>query len=379
MIQLSFILHLFSIFGLKLNKTLIFNCKHINYMDKQEYKDFLKNLESTINDESLKYLFKCFYSDLDSDVDKDKILNMGLNLFFGNFDYGKTNENEDWKNNFKNSIREKYEVIKTNKDGKTPTKYKLKDPSKKTLESLSANTYIVKAKEQWLKIREGLSEFFEKIKKPINKTLIYEAPPYLLSIVEKSDSVETNFEAEFIFHPDCSSPYVNAIKNCFDNKKDTISDILAKNGVGFFDVIPIPIPINSDLRTLWAVDEKFIIECKRIFVHFFEWALKIYIFKLGDRIDKDNHKIAIGIPLKNAVTLYEYHSEETNWFVDNYISCIDFSEGHSFNAKNKKPLGLWVQQYKNCIIGSSNTPSGQLMKIAFKDAKKKRTFRRIIL
>ena len=348
--------------------------------DKLKYEKFLKTIENEIEYESLKNLFKCFYTNLDKDDNRDEILNTGLNLFFGNFDDINKIENiENWKENFKNSIREKYEVIKTNKDGKTTTKYKLKDPSKNTLESLTANDYLEKAKEQWLKIREGLSEFFEKIKKPINKTLIYEAPPYLLSIVEKSESVETNFEAEFIFHPNCSSPYVNAIKNCFNKKKGNISDILAINGVGFFDVIPIPIPINSELRNLWAVDKKFIIDDKRIFVHFFEWALKIYIFKLGERIDKDNHKIAIGIPLKNAVTLYEYHSEETNWFVDNYISCIDFSEGHSFNATNKKPLGLWVQQYKNCIIGSSNTPSGQLMKIAFKDAKKKRTFRRIIL
>lgn len=337
-------------------------------MDKQEYKYFLEKLESTINDESLRYLFKCFYSDLDSDFDKDKILNMGLNLFFGNFDdINKIQDNINWTENFKNSIREKYEVIKTNKDGKPTTKYKLKDPSKETLGSLTTNDYIGKAKDQWLNIRKELDNYFDEIKKPINKTLIYEAPPYLLSIVENSDPVETNFEAEFIFHPDCSSPYVNAIKNCFDNKEDTISDILAKNGVGFFDVIPIPIPINSDLRTLWAVDEKFIIECKRIFVHFFEWALKIYIFKLGDRIDKKKHKIAIGIPLKNAVTLYEYHSEKPDWFVDNYFSCINFSERHSFDPKNKKPDGLWLQQYKNCIIGSSNTPSGQLMKIAFKD------------
>jgi hypothetical protein len=27
-----------------------------------------------------------------------------------------------------------------------------------------------------------------------------------------------------------------------------------------------------------------------------------------------------------------------------------------------------VQPYKNCIIGSSNTPSGDLMKLAFNDA-----------
>ena len=67
------------------------------------------------------------------------------------------------------------------------------------------------------------------------------------------------------------------------------------------------------------------------------------------------------------MTLYEYHSEKTNWFVDNYFSCINFSEEHSFDPNNKKPDGLWVQKYKNCIIGSSNTPSDKLMEIAFKD------------
>ena len=334
-------------------------------MDTPEYKKFLGKLESKIKDESLRNLFKCFYSDLDNDENKDKILNIGLNLFFGNFVASKTNENEneDWKNNFKNSIREKYEVIKTNKDGTTTNKYKLKDPSKETLDSLKKDDYLTEAKKKWESIKGSLCCFFNKLKienKKINKTLIYEAPPYLLSIDESNNLV---FEAEFIFEKNCSSPYVNAIKNCFNSQDKEISKILIDEQTGFFDVIPIPIPINSDLRTLWAVDEKFIIECKRIFVHFFEWALKIYIFKLGDRIDKNNHKIAIGIPLKNAVTLYEYDKINTKWFKDYFY--VNFSEPHRFDAKNKKSEGLWVQQYKNCIIGSSNTPSGQLMRMAF--------------
>jgi hypothetical protein len=333
-------------------------------MDTPEYKDFLEKLENEIENESLKCLFKCFYQNLDKNNEADKeTLNIGLNLFFGNFDDGKTNEKEDWKNNFKNSIREKYKVIKVNKDGTITTKYKLKDPSKETLDSLKTDDYLTEAKNKWLQIRLELDKYFDEIKYPICKTLIYEAPPYLLSIVEKSDPVKTNFEAEFIFDDNCKSPYEKSIKNCFENKEDKISVILSEKGVGFFDVIPIPIPINSDLRTLWAVDKKFKIDKKRIFVHFFEWALKIYLFKLKGRIDTENHKIAIGIPLKNAVTLYEYHSEKTNWF-NYFFSKINFSEQHNFNEK-VKPEGLWVQQYKNCIIGSSNTPSGQLMRMAF--------------
>ena len=337
--------------------------------DKLKYEKFLKTIENEIEYESLKNLFKCFYSDLDKDDNRDEILNTGLNLFFGNFDcINKIENNEEWKDKFKKSIKEKYEVIKTNKDATTTKKYKLKDPSKETLDSLKTDDYLTEAKNKWLQIRLELDKYFDKIKKPINKTLIYEAPPYSLSIVENSEPVKTNFEAEFIFDPNCSSPYVYAIKNCFnDTEEVNISNILAKNGVGFFDVIPIPIPINSDLRTLWAVNEKFSIDKKRIFVHFFEWALKIYLFKLGERIDKKKHKIAIGIPLKNAVTLYEYDSEKLDWFDHNDFSCINFSEEHSFDPKNTKPDGLWVQKYKNCIIGSSNTPSDKLMEIAFKD------------
>ena len=36
----------------------------------------------------------------------------------------------------------------------------------------------------------------------------------------------------------------------------------------------------------------------------------------------------------------------------------NFCAAHIFDAVNSKKVGLWVQPYKNCIIGSSNTPSG---------------------
>ena len=55
--------------------------------DKLKYEKFLKTIENEIEYESLKNLFKCFYSDLDKDDNRDEILNTGLNLFFGNFDY----------------------------------------------------------------------------------------------------------------------------------------------------------------------------------------------------------------------------------------------------------------------------------------------------
>jgi hypothetical protein len=321
--------------------------------------DKLNEIQDGLKNQKLLYLFECFYRPLDKDDPNDQAkLNIALNLFFGNFteltdvnDLKTTN----WIQFFKSSIKEKYET--TNKDG--TVKFKLKDPAKGLLDNWESYKYLNEAKTKWGYIKESLDNYFDKLT-IINKTLIYEAPPYLLSI-DESNNLE--FEAEFIFDKGCSSPYVNAIKNCFNKQESTeISQILIDNETGFFDVIPIPIPINSDLREKWATEDKFIIDRKRIFVHFFEWALEIYLFKLKGKICPDIHKLAIGIPLKNAVTLYEYAEEEKEWPKQMKTK---FCETHQFNATNKKQVGLWVQQYKNCIIGSSNTPSGDLMKLAF--------------
>ena len=85
------------------------------------------------------------------------------------------------------------------------------------------------------------------------------------------------------------------------------------------------------------------------------------------------HKIAIGIPLKNAVSIYEqaqYEQAQNNNMWLGFELDKNFCDAHNFNKTNKKPDGLWVQPYKNCIIGSSNTPSGELMKLAFEIKKK---------
>jgi hypothetical protein len=328
---------------------------------------FLVKLEEEIVNDDLKKLFKYFYYSLeDSDIIYNETVNSALNLFYGNFNSeGKAESGEKWKLNLKNSIRERYQVIKTKKDGSEVITHKLKEPSKNTLESLQAEDYLEKAKEKWIEINKELVKYFIEIKKrlKVDKTLIYEAPPYLMSI---DDQGEIRFEAEFIFDDNCTSPYANAIKKCFNSPLESrVQDLLIETSTGFFDVIPIPMPINSDLRQAWSTDEKFIIEGKRIFVHFFEWAIKIYLFKLNGSVKKHSHKLAFGIPLKNAVTLYEYSRSNKDWFCElTGFHEYNFLQPHDLSAFTPEE-GLWLQMYKSCIIGSSNTPSGSLMKIAF--------------
>lgn len=315
----------------------------------------INDILNGIENDKLKCLFKCFYCNLEND---NETINIALNVFFGNFNENDTvNElnNTYWVDKFKSSIKERYSVTKNG-----VTKYKLKEPDQHTIENLSEQKIIDMGKSKWDKIKMSLQKYFDSLKYPISKTLIYEAPPYLISIDEQN---EKNFEAEFIFDQKCLSPYVNAIKNCFTHNNGKVDVILIDNSVGFFDVIPIPIPINSDLREKWATDKKFIIDNKRIFVHFFEWALEIYLFKLNEKFETEDHKIAIGIPLKNAISIYEHAKNNNDW--PGYELDINFCDAHNFNDTYTKPEGLWVQPYKNCIIGSSNTPSGELMKLAF--------------
>jgi len=213
---------------------------------KNEYDELLSTIEEGIKDHALKCLFKCFYKPLNFGIEEDlKTLNIGLNLFFfgdcAHGDADSTHDNERWKEGFKSSIKEKYES--------SNGKFKLKDPSqniKEKINQLEADDFIKTAKNKWVDIKKALDFYFVEL---INaggaeKTLIYEAPPYLLSI---NNINNITFEAEFIFDEGCSSPYVNAIRNgLVSEPKESVKDILIKNKVGFFDVIPIPIPINSD-------------------------------------------------------------------------------------------------------------------------------------
>ena len=219
----------------------------------------LNEIEKSLQDSILIHLFKCFYRDLDKN---DPSLNIALNLFFGNFKEltcVKDLDNIEWTESFKSSIKERYKVTKKDKKDIEIIKYKLKDPSKSVLDNLSTDNFLKEAKEKWKGIKLHLDNYFTKLKLPIQKTIIYEAPPYTVSIVD--DENNTEFTAQFIFDTNCSSPYEKAIRNCFENEECLIQDnrtieaILINDGVGFFDVIPIPIPINSTLRKKWATKE----------------------------------------------------------------------------------------------------------------------------
>jgi len=308
-----------------------------------------QKIQTMYNIDDLNYLKNLFYKfEKLEDVNSEK-LNKSLNLFYGL----KSVDNEDWKEEFKDSIKRKAEKSKEGKQ-------KFINVSPKDFEIIEAKEIFKQAFLKKNSIKQQLKSLYAN-KSTFKSTIIYEAPPYLLSIMEKDGALNNEFVAEFILDDKCSSPYSNAIRGCFNNEATRILDILTKNDCGFFDVIPIPLPINSNLRNQWATEEKFVINGKRIFVHFFEWAIENYIIEV--KISKgEKHKIAIGIPLNNAITLYEHFAPTKIVEFGNHK--IIFNDPHTIDLINKKS-GLWIHPFKNCVISTSNTPNAELMKLAF--------------
>ena len=310
----------------------------------------------TYSKKNLDCLKACFYEKLSNE---DSRLNIGLNVFFGN----KPENDVNWKDSFKERIiqltekrLESEKVIITRKE-----------ISKQNLANIDPINIINNGRKKWEEIQKLLDAFLKELKNKLGsnqleQTLIYEAPPY--KITYSIDNESTEFISSFIFDDNCSSAYAQSIKDWADSKNNS-SKILVTKKTGFFDVIPIPIPITSELRTSWATELKFEIEGKRIFMHFFEWAVEDYLKRL-DKTDisvSDNHKVAIGVPLNNSVTLYEYYESNSP---ENKVLLKELLTPNNFQKKGINYTGMWLQHYKSSIISPGNKPLGKLIENAFK-------------
>ena len=155
---------------------------------------------------------------------------------------------------------------------------------------------------------------------------------------------------------------------------------MAKNNCDFFDIIPVPLPINYKLREKWLDKDNFSINGKNLIVHLFEWALIDYYKRNNANLIKlIDHKFAIGIQIASSIAIYDYYTK-THCIVYKLgeYSVIPFEEielsNHELkltfnickeNVISNRPKGKWLQPYKTCIIGGSNYPDAFLLKNAF--------------
>lgn len=289
------------------------------------------------DEEILEDLQSCLYEELDLEKNADcRTLHRALNYLYT----GKKESNEsptDWLEEFKNHI-------------------KIERDQELHLTEEDWNSVIQPAKDKWIINGNTLEILYENINN-VKQSIIYESPRYELDTSLK-------YTPEYILDDKCNSQFAKAIISHF--KGEDVKSSLIENSTGFFDVIPIPLPLSSSIRKKWAKEENFVLKGKPIFVHFFLWALDDYKEKLNDKLTFAEHKFAIGIPLTNAITLYEYFNtlDGKKDLKEIGFAKMDFCKRNEIN--NEKEPGLWLPLFKNYIMGSSNTsPDAKLISIAF--------------
>ena len=72
--------------------------------------------------------------------------------------------------------------------------------------------------------------------------------------------------------------------------------------------------------------------------------------------------VAIGVPLNNAVTLYEYY-EASKEILPPILK--ELLTPNYFKPKDRSLTGMWLQHYKSSIISPGNKPLGKLIGNAF--------------
>lgn len=92
------------------------------------------------------------------------------------------------------------------------------------------------------------------------------------------------------------------------NYPETIKDVLKRKKVGFIDLIPIPIPISSTLRSNWASEDKFNILNKPITVLLLEWAIEHFIVECKSRniILSPDLKLCFMMPGNTSMSIFNY-------------------------------------------------------------------------
>ena len=227
--------------------------------------------------------------------------------------------------------------------------------------------------------------------KKIEYILIYEAPPFKNKIA--SDYLKENY-----FLESDKGNYASSIKACFesDEPENSCKEILKKNNTAYFDLFMAGMPIgnvkfkNKSLREYWCTDNKWFIGGKALPVVLFELGIFHLLKQKKDKIIKFP-KIAIGVPIKTSVSIFEfYHDKQLKIFVNkkaNYdlaladvifnpdsINLDNFEEKISIDVSqantpstfnNIKSKGILLPLHKSNIVSSANSPHGELMKNAF--------------
>jgi len=214
-----------------------------------------------------------------------------------------------------------------------------------------------------LKYNEYTSQLCTHLKKneiSLNHIVIYEAPPFAGTYI---------LECEDFNDPKISTywqPIVDVLIK--PNNKISPCQNMIVNKIGFIDLSLVPLPLK-EIRGEWSTSDKYKFGDKQLPVLLFEWAIQDFIDKIDNQIES-KPKIAIGIPNKTSISIFDYYSNKN--FKCKHVT-IDVSEENKkqeklnyigypeiFTALKSRPLKL----NKTNVTSGSGFPNGLLMKMA---------------
>ena len=238
------------------------------------------------------------------------------------------------------------------------------------------------------KIAAKIRNNFPKSDKDLDLVLIYEAPPFSKEWFQKDKDEEaekkmdTYFSSKYFTGSKAGTPWRNQISTTFSLEEvrhlNNIKIGDTRKNLLILDILPVPIPIDSELRKNWSTDKKWEIEGKQLPVVLFELAINNMLDK-GLKVHRDT-KFALGMPVNTSLSIFQYYSDKPLRICENEkgqevcdrenctnAKCFEFdisktNDRMTWSIRNKKDVKYPLHKAN---VNNGQYPDSELIKNAF--------------
>lgn len=289
-----------------------------------------------------KVIQKCLYTTLDQNEDS-------LRYRFLNFIYTGEGENSD------ELTPETYGAIGRVYGSKKPSFWlPVKELSEHKLRSIGKKI-IALIKEGWIDAKSRTNEYYNGVNSKerflFEALIASESPPFKVDKDERFLGSHLLGEADM----DQSGPYYSAMRSCFKNKKSITKNLL-KHNVLFFDLLPIPLPIDSALRKKWS--SGFTVNDMPLSAFLFKLAIEHYAEVYKCDFSRTT-KVALMMPTNTSLGIFRQAHVEGYLPVLSEKMCTVTTAPEAIELLG---MGVTPPYYKANVMGSANTPSNELLK-----------------
>ena len=298
-------------------------------------------------------------------------------------------------NSIKNLIATLVEEEQNAREAKEIAVDKIKEKLKKVdlefsgLKQNNRNDFEDFLNEIAVEIQKNFSDSLNNSKssKVLDLVLIYEAPPFSKEWFDsntkiiKSQEIDTYFSSKYFTGEKATTPWRKQPLAAFGEQVKNVLDHFNKfspKNLLILDILPVPIPIDSELRKNWSTDEKWEINGKQLPVVLFELAINNMLEK-GLKVHRDT-KFALGMPVNTSLSIFQYYSDKPLRICENEkgqevcdrenctnAKCFEFdisktNDRMTWSIRNKKDVKYPLHKAN---VNNGQYPDSELIKNAF--------------